>query len=111
MKALSRTIRYLTVFFLLTVLIGAIVIIPGQNIVSAVEANIQETECVECPRYLQNMTDHSLRLDVDGNPHLAYGADHLYYASYPLCRRLTMILPIYLQPDIGIYLSCPSIPN
>ena len=37
-------------------------------------------ECVDCPKYFENMTDHSLRLDGDGHPHIAYGGDHLYYA-------------------------------
>lgn len=36
--------------------------------------------CVDCPRYFQNMTDRSLRLDANEHPHVAYGDDHLYYA-------------------------------
>jgi len=38
------------------------------------------TECVDCPKYFADMTDHNLRLDTDGHPHIAYGGDHLYYA-------------------------------
>jgi len=40
------------------------------------------TSCIECPRNFYTMTDHSLRLDSDGQPHLAYGGDALYYAWY-----------------------------
>ena len=39
-------------------------------------------ECVDCPKHFDAMTDRSLRLDSDGNPHIAYGGDHLYYAWY-----------------------------
>ena len=39
-----------------------------------------QTECADCPRQFSNMTDHSLRLDAEGHPHVAYGGDHLYYA-------------------------------
>ncbi len=38
------------------------------------------TECVDCPKYVAEMSDRSLRLDGDGHPHIAYGGDHLYYA-------------------------------
>ena len=37
-------------------------------------------ECVDCPKYFDGITDRSLRLDADGNPRIAYGGDHLYYA-------------------------------
>jgi hypothetical protein len=37
-------------------------------------------ECVDCPRRIGGMAEHSLRVDADGYPHLAYGYDHLYYA-------------------------------
>ena len=39
-------------------------------------------ECVDCPQWIQYMTDRSLALDGDGHPHIAYGAYHLYYAYY-----------------------------
>jgi len=39
-------------------------------------------ECVDCPKKFANMTDRHLRLDSAGYPHIAYGADHLYYAWY-----------------------------
>ncbi len=38
--------------------------------------------CVDCPRRFQYMTDHSLRLDSSGHPHIAYGGDNLYYAWF-----------------------------
>ena len=37
-------------------------------------------ECVDCPKYFEEMSDRSLRLDAAGHPHIAYGSDHLYYA-------------------------------
>ena len=39
-----------------------------------------QTECVDCPRRFEHMTDRSLRLDHAGRPHIVYGGDHLYYA-------------------------------
>jgi parallel beta-helix repeat protein len=39
-------------------------------------------ECVDCPKSFGGMTDHSLRLDAQGRPHIAYGGDHLHYAYY-----------------------------
>ncbi len=38
--------------------------------------------CVDCPKWFGGLTDRSLRLDAAGNPHVAYGGDHLYYARY-----------------------------
>lgn len=37
-------------------------------------------ECADCPKQFDYSTDRLLRLDSQGNPHLAYGRDHLYYA-------------------------------
>jgi len=37
-------------------------------------------ECVDCPKWFQDMTGRSLALDDSGHPHVAYGGDHLYYA-------------------------------
>ncbi len=37
-------------------------------------------ECADCPKQFDYSTDRYLRLDSLGNPHLAYGRDHLYYA-------------------------------
>ncbi len=38
--------------------------------------------CVDCPKWFGELTDRGLRLDAAGNPHVAYGGDHLYYARY-----------------------------
>jgi hypothetical protein len=46
----------------------------------AVGASTWVIEGVDCPKQFGGMTDRSLRLDADGNPHIAYGEDHLYYA-------------------------------
>ncbi len=37
-------------------------------------------DCVDCPKQFCNMTGRSLQLDADDHPHIAYGADYLYYA-------------------------------
>jgi len=37
-------------------------------------------ECVDCPKYVGYLTGRSLRVDAAGQPHVAYGGDHLYYA-------------------------------
>jgi hypothetical protein len=37
-------------------------------------------ECVDCPRWFQNLTDRSLQFDSQGWLHIAYGGDHLYHA-------------------------------
>ena len=37
-------------------------------------------ECADCPPQFSESSDRMLRLDSGGNPHLAYGRDHLYYA-------------------------------
>jgi hypothetical protein len=36
-------------------------------------------ECVDCPRYFDNLTNRSAVLDANELPHVAYGGDHLYY--------------------------------
>jgi hypothetical protein len=38
------------------------------------------SDCVDCPRWFESLTDRSVQLDRDGRPHVAFGGDHLYYA-------------------------------
>ncbi len=38
-----------------------------------------KAQCVDCPRNISGMTAHSLRLDNNNQPHIAYGSDHLYH--------------------------------
>jgi len=45
-----------------------------------VQGGSWDIECVDCPKWFYGMTDRSLRLDVAGHSHIAYGRDHLYYA-------------------------------
>jgi hypothetical protein len=42
------------------------------------------SERVDAPKWFHWMNSHSLRIDntTNRNPHIAYGGDHLYYASY-----------------------------
>jgi hypothetical protein len=55
----------------------------------AIKINVQEsigsdwlTECIDCPKRFNQMTEHNLQLDSSGHPHIAYGGDHLYYSWY-----------------------------
>ena len=41
-----------------------------------------EITCVDCPKRFGTLTDRGLRLDAQGHPHIAYGGDHLYYATH-----------------------------
>jgi hypothetical protein len=42
------------------------------------------SERVDAPKWFHWMNSHSLRIDstTNRNPHIVYGGDHLYYASY-----------------------------
>ena len=42
--------------------------------------DLWKTEYVDVSSSFADMTDRSLTLDADGQPHVAYGQDHLYYA-------------------------------
>jgi hypothetical protein len=39
-------------------------------------------ERVDAPKIFEHMGDRSMELDNSGNPHIAYGKDHLYYAWF-----------------------------
>ncbi len=41
-----------------------------------------QIECVDCPRQFDLMTEHSLQMDSQNRPHIAYGENHLYHAWY-----------------------------
>jgi hypothetical protein len=53
-----------------------------QRVDGRLESEGWHIECVDCPKWFEDMTDRSLRLDKDGYPHIAYGGDHLYYAWF-----------------------------
>jgi hypothetical protein len=40
------------------------------------------TECVDCGKRFYELTNQSMKLDSGGNPHIAYGGDHLYYTWF-----------------------------
>ena len=60
-------------------------------------------ECVDCPKYFENMTDHSLRLDSNGYPHIVYGGDHLYHAWYD--GAILQIETVDTSSNVGQYAS------
>jgi len=46
------------------------------------QAHPWTVEAVDCPKWFAGMSDRSLALDADGHPHVIYGGDRLYYATY-----------------------------
>lgn len=56
-------------------------VIPVQS-AGATDDREWTRECVDCPKFIGGMRDHSLALDAAENPVTAYGMDHLYYARY-----------------------------
>ena len=54
----------------------------GEAIAPAATADAGDwvLECVDCPPWFEDMTEHHLRLDAQGYPHIAYGGKYLYYA-------------------------------
>jgi len=59
-------------------------------------------ECVDCPRRT-DLSDRSLKLDLAGHPHLAYGGDGLYYAWHDGARW--QYETVDRTPYAGEYLS------
>ena len=57
-------------------------VVPG----AAAESESQDLSWtiydVDSPKYFDDMRDRSLAYDTSGNPHIAYGGDHLYYVWY-----------------------------
>ncbi len=39
-------------------------------------------QCVDCPKNISVMSNHSLQMDKNNYPHIAYGNDHLYHAWF-----------------------------
>ncbi len=74
----SRT-RWPVIPLALTLLLGSIAGLLAFGAAPA-RASGWVIECVDCPKVFLDMTDRSLRLDMAGHPHIAYGGDHLYYA-------------------------------
>ena len=60
----------------------AVLAAPCQPAQTAPGASGWTLACVDCPRDFRQPQARSLRLDATGHPHIAYGGDHLYYASY-----------------------------
>jgi len=61
------------------------------------------TQRVTNERMFSNLGDHSLRLDSTGKAHIAYGGDHLYYASYDSTNWV--VETIDLSDNVGQYTS------
>ena len=53
---------------------------PASRDTAHPHALLWHIERVDAPKWFEKMTDRSLALDASGHPHIAYGADHLYYA-------------------------------
>jgi hypothetical protein len=60
---------------------------------------------VDAPRLFHSMSSRSLRLDEDGNPHVAYGGDHLYYATNQGSSWAVQTEVVDSSPGVGAYAS------
>lgn len=73
---------------LILLLVAGMVVSPSKAVLlntglySSVAENEWEFECIDCPKSIAPITDHSFTLDTTGQPHVAYGGDHLYYAWF-----------------------------
>jgi hypothetical protein len=55
----------------------------SQHVTQSESADLEWVfECVDCPKIFYEGADRNLRLDQDGNPHIVYGGNHLYYAWF-----------------------------
>ena len=45
-------------------------------------ASAWTTEAIDAPKLFSNFYSRAIAVDSAGNPHIAYGEDHLYYAYY-----------------------------
>ncbi|MGE5224675.1 MAG: hypothetical protein ACM3PY_19740 [Omnitrophica WOR_2 bacterium] len=61
------------------------------------------TSRIDAPRMFENMSSRSLRLDSNKLPHIAYGGDRLYYASYDGTAWHTEVVDD--APGVGSYAS------
>jgi hypothetical protein len=83
-----RRFSWVRIIFGVIILLG--MIYPASNLVDAAtqadqditNVNLWKYQSVDDPMLFNYMGDRSLRLDSDNNPHIAFGGDHLYYASY-----------------------------
>ncbi len=70
------------IYFIIIVAVTILsTVIPVQS-AGATDYREWTRECVDCPKFIGGMRDHSLELDASENPVTAYGMDHLYYARY-----------------------------
>ena len=56
---------------------------------------------VDSPKYFDDMRDRSLAYDTSGNPHIAYGGDHLYYVWYNGTNWISETVDA--NPQVGQY--------
>ena len=61
-------------------LIGSPVIASGHPLKGSTISSDWEINCVDCPKGIMGMEEHSLQLTTDGHPMIAFGFDHLYLA-------------------------------
>ena len=93
MTATSRLACLSAICLLLSLTPAAVLAHPGGNYPTAVSKIYipilvksgpglvpQVPQCVDCPKAISLGTQHSLRLDGLGQPHISYGGDHLYHA-------------------------------
>ncbi len=60
-----------------------------------------QTEAVLPAPLIQNLNPHSLQFDAAGAPHIAFGGDHLYYASQPAAGGSWTMQTVDSAPQVG----------
>ncbi len=68
-----------------------------------------QATCIDCPRAFDSLADHSLQVDSQGRLHVAYGGDHLYYATFDGLAWQRAVVDA--APGVGRYASLALDPN
>jgi hypothetical protein len=79
---LAQVLRIAMLLFLLFVLVFLLSVRHLRLTIRHWAASPGSSEPVDSAMLFSAMGDHSMRLDSQNNPHIAFGGDHLYYASY-----------------------------
>jgi hypothetical protein len=63
------------------------------------------TQTIEESRFFTDMTDRSMRFDLYGDPHIAFGGEHLYYARWNPASNSWFITTVDYSPKVGRFAS------
>lgn len=62
-------------------------------------------QTVDEPPFFSEMTDRSARIDGGGNPHIAFGGKHLYYARWDPNNKKWHLVTVDGSPKVGRFAS------